>query len=376
MNRKITAHYTLVGGQLRSNIVVEVDSSRRIVSVVESEVIDSMAGVEFYPGILIPGMVNLHCHLELAYLRGAIEEQTGFAGFARAIGMVRDKFTIEERLHAASVADSAMWQEGIEAVLDIANDDVVMPVKERSKIEYRTLFELFGLGCNSITKHQEMAERYTNSSITPHSTYSLQDQTFRSAASNNRSTISIHMLESEAETELYRGQGSLMEWYERMGWECDFLHYGSPAQRVVRSIEPSRNVVLVHGCRATEEDVALISDHFKDNVTWALCPESNRYISNDRPPVELLRKMGCRIGIGTDSLASARSLSLIDNLRLIDDVPLDEALTWATKGGAEALGMDHLGEIAVGKRPGLVIIRDADLHNLRLTPESRAERVV
>lgn len=376
MNRKITAHYTLVGGQLRSNIVVEVDSSRRIVSVVESEVIDSMAGVEFYPGILIPGMVNLHCHLELAYLRGAIEEQTGFAGFARAIGMVRDKFTIEERLHAASVADSAMWQEGIEAVLDIANDDLVMPVKERSKIEYRTLFELFGLGCNSITKHQEMAERYTNTSITPHSTYSLQDQMFRSAASNNRSTISIHMLESEAETELYRGQGSLMEWYERMGWECDFLHYGSPAQRVVRSIEPSRNVVLVHGCRATGEDVALISDHFKDNVTWALCPESNRYISNDRPPVELLRKMGCRIGIGTDSLASARSLSLIDNLRLIDNVPLDEALTWATKGGAEALGMDHLGEIAVGKRPGLVIIRDADLHNLRLTPESRAERVV
>ena len=376
MNRKITAHYTLVGGQLRSNIVVEVDSSRRIVSVVESDEIDSMAGVEFYPGILIPGMVNLHCHLELAYLRGAIEEQTGFAGFARAIGMVRDKFTIEERLHAASVADSAMWQEGIEAVLDIANDDVVMAVKERSKIEYRTLFELFGLGCDSITKHQEMAERYTNSSITPHSTYSLQDQMFRGAASNNRSTISIHMLESEAETELYRGQGSLMEWYERMGWECDFLHYGSPAQRVVRSIEPSRNVVLVHGCRATGEDVALISDHFKDNVTWALCPESNRYISNDRPPVELLRKMGCRIGIGTDSLASARSLSLIDNLRLIDNVPLDEALTWATKGGAEALGMDHLGEIAVGKRPGLVIIRDADLHNLRLTPESQAERVV
>lgn len=376
MNRKITAHYTLVGGQLRSNIVVEVDSSRRIISVVECETIDSMAGVEFYPGILIPGMVNLHCHLELAYLRGAIEEQTGFAGFARAIGMVRDKFTIEERLHAASVADSAMWQEGIEAVLDIANDDVVMSVKERSKIEYRTLFELFGLGCNSITKHQEMAERYTNSSITPHSTYSLQDQMFRSAASNNRSTISIHMLESEAETELYRGQGSLMEWYERMGWECDFLHYGSPAQRVVRSIEPSRNVVLVHGCRATGEDVALISDHFKDNVTWALCPESNRYISNDRPPVELLRKMGCRIGIGTDSLASARSLSLVDNLRLIDNVPLNEVLTWATKGGAEALGMDNIGEIAVGKRPGLVIIRDADLHNLRLTPESRAERVV
>lgn len=376
MNRKFAAHYALIGGELRSNIVVEVDSSRRIVSVVESEAIDSMAGVEFYPGILIPGMVNLHCHLELAYLRGAIEEHTGFAGFARAIGAVRDNYTREERLHAASVADSTMWQEGVEAVLDIANDDLVMGIKERSKIEYRTLFELFGLGCNTTTKHQEMAARNNNADITPHSTYSLQDQIFRDASSVNRSTVSIHMLESDAETELYRGEGSLMQWYERMGWECDFLHYGTPAERIVQSVEPTHNVVLVHGCRATNSDVETLSNHFHDRVTWALCPESNRYISDDRPPVELLRQSGCRIGIGTDSLASARSLSIIDNLRLIDNVPLNELLTWATKGGAEALGIEHLGEIAVGKRPGIVVIRDADLHNLRLTPESRAERVV
>lgn len=376
MNRKFAAHYALIGGELRSNIVVEVDSSRRIISVVESEAIDSMAGVEFYPGILIPGMVNLHCHLELAYLRGAIEEHTGFAGFARAIGAVRDNYTREERLHAASVADSTMWQEGVEAVLDIANDDLVMGIKERSKIEYRTLFELFGLGCNTTTKHQEMAARNNNADITPHSTYSLQDQIFRDASSVNRSTVSIHMLESDAETELYRGEGSLMQWYERMGWECDFLHYGTPAERIVQSVEPTHNVVLVHGCRATNSDVERLSNHFHDRVTWALCPESNRYISDDRPPVELLRQSGCRIGIGTDSLASARSLSIIDNLRLIDNVPLNELLTWATKGGAEALGIEHLGEIAVGKRPGIVVIRDADLHNLRLTSESYAERVV
>ena len=299
-----------------------------------------------------------------------------FAGFAREIGRVRGNYTDQERLHAASVADSELWHEGVEAVLDIANDELIMDVKRKSNIAYTTLFELIGLTTQSLDNHLAMAQRHARSSITPHSTYSLQDQIFRDACTANNAVISVHLLESDDESELYAHRGSLAEWYKRMGWECDFLHYGAPAQRVVRSIEPSRNVVLVHGCRATGEDVALISDHFKDNVTWALCPESNRYISNDRPPVELLRKMGCRIGIGTDSLASARSLSLIDNLRLIDNVPLDEALTWATKGGAEALGMDHLGEIAVGKRPGLVIIRDADLHNLRLTPESRAERVV
>ena len=93
MNRRIASHYALVGGELRRNIVVEVDSARRITSVEQTESLDNMAGVEFYPGILIPGMVNLHCHLELSYLRGAIEEHSGFAGFARAIGSVRNNYT-------------------------------------------------------------------------------------------------------------------------------------------------------------------------------------------------------------------------------------------------------------------------------------------
>lgn len=376
MNRRFASHYALVDGELRRNIVIEVDATGEIVAVIERESIDNMASVEFYPGILIPGMVNLHCHLELSYLKGAIAEHTGFAGFARAIGAVRNNYTREQRLHAASLADSRMWQEGVQAVLDIANDDLVMEIKERSKIEYRTLFELFGLGCRAIDRHIELADKYTNADITPHSTYSLQDEVFKSCCKANRSTISIHLLESSAESELYDGSGSLKEWYDHMGWECDFVGYGSPARRVVESIDPNRNVVVVHGCRATSDDAALLDNHFAKGATWALCPESNRYISNDRPPVDILRKGGCRIGMGTDSLASARSLSMIDNLRLLSDIPLSELLTWATKRGAEALEMEHLGELAVGKRPGIVVIEDVDLHNLCLTPESRATRIL
>ncbi len=376
MNRRFASHYALIDGELRRNIVVEVNPSGKIVAIVERESLDNMASVEFYPGILIPGMVNLHCHLELSYLKGAIEEHSGFAGFARSIGAVRNNYTVEQRLHAASLADSVMWQEGVQAVLDIANDDLVMEIKERSKIEYRTLFELFGLGCNSIDKELSLADKYRDATITPHSTYSLQDEVFRQICKANTSTISIHLLESSSEIELYEGRGSLKEWYDRMGWECDFLKYGSPARRVVESIEESHSVVLVHGCRATKEDAAMLDKHFKGGVTWALCPESNRYISCDRPPVEMLRNEGCRIGIGTDSLASARSLSMIDNLRQLGDVPLNELLTWATKHGAEALAMEHLGVLAVGKSPGIVVIEGVDMHNLRLTPESQARRLL
>jgi cytosine/adenosine deaminase-related metal-dependent hydrolase len=339
--------------------------------------IDNIASVEFYPGILIPGMVNAHSHLELAYLRSAIAEGTGFAGFAREIGRVRGNYTTEERLHAASVADSEMWHEGVEAVLDIANDDLIMPIKERSKIEYHTLFEVFGLNTQSCDTHRAMAAQYRNSDITTHSTYSLQDGIFRSIAREGSEALSIHLLESEDETALYNKKGSLCDWYTRMGWECDFLHYGSPVARIVASVPAERRTVVVHGCMATREDVTRLNNHLLTPPTWVLCPESNRFISGITPPAEMLREMGATIAIGTDSLASARSLSLIDNMRLIEGVSLVEMLQWATINGAKALGKEQsIGEIAIGKRPGLVIIEGADLQSLSLKPESRSRRII
>ena len=374
--RRIASHYTLYNGELERNIVVEVDDRGTITNILRCDAIDSMASVEFFPGILIPGMVNCHCHLELSYLKGAIAEGEGYGGFARSIGAVRNNFTTEERIRSARLADAQMWEEGVEAVADIANDDLVMEVKTQSKIEYHTLFEFFGLNNRDVEPHFDLANRYPRSFVTPHSTYSVQDEPFRQICARNSSLLSIHLLESDAEEGLYHGRGSLHEWYQRMGWECDFLKYESPAGRVAGCIDRKCRVLLVHNTRATAEDIATVESHTK-NGTWVLCPESNRFISNDRPPVELLRKSGVAIAVGTDSLASARSLSMIENLRLLGNHPLRELLTWATLNGAKALGIDGMkGSIEIGKRPGLVVIEGADLHNLCLTPESVAHRII
>ena len=374
--RRIASHYTLYNGELERNIVVEVDDRGTITNILRCDAIDSMASVEFFPGILIPGMVNCHCHLELSYLKGAIAEGEGYGGFARSIGAVRNNFTTEERIRSARLADAQMWEEGVEAVADIANDDLVMEVKTQSKIEYHTLFEFFGLNNRDVEPHFDLANRYPRSFVTPHSTYSVQDEPFRQICARNSSLLSIHLLESDAEEGLYHGRGSLHEWYQRMGWESDFLKYESPAGRVAGCIDRKCRVLLVHNTRATAEDIATVESHTK-NGTWVLCPESNRFISNDRPPVDLLRKSGVAIAVGTDSLASARSLSMIENLRLLGNHPLRELLTWATLNGAKALGIDAMkGSIEIGKRPGLVVIEGADLHNLCLTPESVAHRII
>lgn len=377
MSRRIASHYALIDGELQRDIVVEVDASGEITAIECCKSIDSRAGVEFYPGILIPGMVNAHSHLELAYLRGAIAEGTGFAGFARAIGQVRGNYTTEERRRAAASADALMWEEGVQAVADIANDDLVMDIKEQSQIEYHTMFEFFGINNTNVARLNALAAQHANASVTPHSTYSVSDTPFKAIADGGTAPLSLHFLESEDEAALYHHAGSLWEWYERMGWRCDFLDYGSPAERLAKSITPERKLLLVHATRATERDIQTIDHHFTTRPTWVLCPESNRYISRLVPPINLLRSMGCRIAIGTDSLASARHLSMVDNMRQLGDIPLNELLTYATLNGALALGLDgKIGSIEIGKRPGLVVIQNSDLSTLKLTEESYSHRIL
>ena len=377
MARRIASHYALVNGVLERNIIVDVESDGTITAVARYENIDREAHVEFYPGILIPGMINAHCHLELSYLRGAIAEGGGYAKFASEIGRVRGNFTTEQRLHAAEVGDATMWAEGIEAVADIANDDLVMPIKERSHIQYKTMFEFFGLNNHNTTTLENLAEEYPDASVTPHSTYSVQEQEFNHLCKKYSALLSLHFLESENEALLYQHKGSLAEWYGRMGWECEFLHHKSPAQRVATCVPEGSNLLLVHATCATEEDVTTIHHAHPHNATWVLCPESNRYISQLRPPVEMLEKMGANIAIGTDSLASARRLSMVDNMLLLGDMPLTKLLTYATINGAKALGIESTkGSIEVGKRPGLVIVDGVDYATMQLTSEARSYRIL
>jgi cytosine/adenosine deaminase-related metal-dependent hydrolase len=341
-----------------------------------------MPHTEFYAGVLCAGFVNAHCHTELSYLRGAIARGEGFAAFAREIGRVRGLFSAEQRQQALLAADAAMWQEGVEVVGDVVNDESSFAVKLRSRISYLSFSEVFGLGSTT-----ESARRLTvnpHTSLTPHSTYSVQDAVFREIADEGSQTqrpqpLSIHFMESDAEAALFRGEGSLAAWYAKMGWQCDFLHYGSPARRVVESVPHDRGVLLVHNCCVGRDDVRLIESHF-DSVGWVLCPRSNDYISRLQPPVSMLREEGVRICIGTDSLASNDSLSMMAEMRALGHIPLREVARWATINGAEALGVEaDKGSVERGKHSGIVLLEGVAMEadgELYLTDRSLARRLV
>ena len=375
--RRIASHRLLLpDGELLPSPVVTLGDDGRIADIASCADIDRMEGVEFYAGVLLPGFVNAHCHIELSHLHGAIPRRCGFAGFARGMASVRGRFGDGERHEAASAAIARMWSEGVDAMGDISNGAASFAAKGASPVRFRNWAEYFGLNSPSDEPMRRLVDEY-GAVVTPHSTYSVQDEPFRRICAAGDGPLSIHFLESPAEHLLYEGRGELTEWYAERGWKCDFLHYGSPARRIAESVPADRRVVLVHNCCLTQEDYDIIAGHFTNPVWWCICPRSNDYISGLEPPVGILRRNGAHICIGTDSAASNEELSMVAELKALRGrMPLTDALAAATRGGAEALGFgDELGSMEVGRRCGVVLLTGVDLETMTLRDDAAARRI-
>jgi cytosine/adenosine deaminase-related metal-dependent hydrolase len=119
----------------------------------------------------------------------------------------------------------------------------------------------------------------------------------------------------------------------------------------------------------------------RGNLYWCLCPNSNLYLENKIPPLNLLIEEGCTIVIGTDSLASNTNLSILEELKTLQfnypDISIGDLILWATLNGAKALGEEErFGKIEPGKKPGLLILQNVDLQNMKLLPESFVTRLI
>lgn len=235
--RRIASHYLLTRSGLRPRPLLTLADDGTVVGVDTWRDPDRQAGVEFYSGILLPGMVNAHCHLELSCLRGAIPAGGGFAAFARGMGAQRGRFDEEQRRRAIEggrrphVARGrggrgrrGQWREYVRC--EGAQRDPLPHVRRTFRLAVHVDGPVDGL------------LRHAATSLTPHSTYSVPDALFRRICSGGDAPLSIHFMESPAEEALYRGEGELAAWYAERGWRCDFLHYGL-AGRTARRERPA-----------------------------------------------------------------------------------------------------------------------------------------
>jgi cytosine/adenosine deaminase-related metal-dependent hydrolase len=147
---------------------------------------------------------------------------------------------------------------------------------------------------------------------------------------------------------------------------------------VLDEITPSGSLILVHNTFVDRNTIRKLRS--RENLYWCLCPRANLHIENRVPPLDLLTAEDCRIVIGTDSLASNKSLDILEELKVLQayypEIPLQDLVKWATFNGAMALRQENnYGNISSGKKPGLLLLQDVDLQNMKLLPESRVKRL-
>ncbi len=351
---------------------------------------------EFYNGIIVPGFVNSHCHIELSHLQDKFERNSGMAGFIRQINRLREVADKQARLESIHNQMEQLYSSGVSAMADISNCNESFDAKSKSKLYTRTFLEVFGTEEKDVSKIVEGVIELTkeaqsigiDAAPTPHSCYTMSKKLLNNItkiALDNK-WLSYHNQESwEEEQLLLNGSGPLADEYKNRGLntppvtgESALLYFLDIVKSL--NISDSAKVLLVHNTFTNKESIQKAKETIKE-LYWAICPLSNLFIHQALPPLQLMRKEGLNITIGTDSLSSNHTLSIIEEIKTIQNyfpnIPLLEILEWSSYNGAKFLNKeDILGSFEIGKKPGVVLIENIDFSNFKLTDLSRSTRLI
>ncbi len=410
MYRKFTADDLFNGHRL-------LGSGQVLITTPEGRVVDiqPLAGagedIQVLKGILTPGFINAHCHLELSHLQGLIPEKTGLVDFV--LQLMRGRGSDSERIQSAiAAAEAAMYQAGIVAVGDICNTADTLPQKQLLKLRYHNFIEASGfVPAGAAARFSNMLQLYRQfktvlpaSSLVPHAPYSVCQPLLAMINELGCSVTTFHNQEVPAENEFFQyGTGDLLRLYDELNIDLSF--YQPPGTRSLPAFLPGLNrfesLILVHNVSTNNADLASLEgivnhqspivnegDSFniqhstfnipgssrhrptvnhqpstinRQLISLCLCPNANRYISGLLPDVPMLQQSGLNIVLGTDSLASNHQLSILEEMKTLQRhfpaLGVDQLLQWATLNGALALQMDQeLGSFEPGKAPGVVLI--------------------
>ena len=367
---------------LPAGSAIEVDASGEILSILESAPQDAL----HFDGILCPGFVNAHCHLELSHLKGLVAEKTGLISFLLRVTSQRFNFSEEEKEIALRAAVAELHSEGIVAVGDIANTTDTVAIRETSGLHFHTFIELIGFDASkaeiAFQNGQELLEKFEekstseiagnfqaehpskikNQSLAAHTPYSVSEKLFRKIDTQPAETIiSVHNQESAEEDKFYRDfSGDIHRLLD--AFKIDKSLFAASGKSSLETwqhwFSENKKLLLVHNTFSEKTAVKSLLQKFP-TAYFALCPAANLYIENRLPNVEMLCAETDNICLGTDSLASNNRLSILAEMQILNmhspAIGWETLLRWATLRGAEALGMQsEIGSLEIGKRPGLL----------------------
>lgn len=385
---KITADYIFTGNAAPiKNGIILIKKDGTIIDVINPKNSTlSFDNVKKYEGVICPGFINTHCHLELSYLKNKISQKTTLPGFVKELVQKRNNFSEEEKQAAINNAEKEMLQNGIVAVGDIANGNSTFQLKEKQNIYYHTFLEIFEiadeLAKSAFDKVAELKATYFNNkqiNIVPHAPYSVSKSLLKFIASQESAIFTIHNQETDSEGAFFKEKSGKL--YEQMAafnpkvttWESkkegSLAHY-------LPYFKNATSLLLVHNTYTTKDDIAYAKQQ-SIPIYWCFCPKANLYIENTLPDFTLFENENCTIG--TDSLASNNTLSVLEELKVITEntpISLEKLIKWATYNGAKYLNIEsQFGLIAKEKKPGINLLTNIDLEELKLTQDTSIEKL-
>jgi cytosine/adenosine deaminase-related metal-dependent hydrolase len=302
-----------------------------------------------HQGVLLPGLINAHTHVELSALAGRVPGGRGLADWiARLVAL---RAGLGDGASELASAAASLVARGTVAVGDVSNRGRAAPVLRAAGLEVIDFDEHLA--------PDELAAPFRPGAVpTGHATYTCGAGALRRlAAATGGRLASIHVEEDPDEAAyLVEGAGALARLVTARGFAP---HPRPPGLRPVEWLDQlglvGEGTLLVHLACAGPATLALVR---RRGAVAVLCPRSNLHVGGHLPPWEAMRSAGLAVALGTDSLASSPSLDVLGEVAVLARAGADPAwlVDAATRGGARALGLDRHGALAPGLCPGLVEI--------------------
>jgi cytosine/adenosine deaminase-related metal-dependent hydrolase len=311
--------------------------------------------------------VNAHCHLELSHLQGRVDGSRGFVPWVASLVELREREGAGESRAAAAQAIRAIEECGTVAVGDVSNALGHLDLLAGARCQAVVFHELLGWDPGRASRILAKAERgmtalrdrlagtHVQVRLAAHAPHSVSAPLLRGLVERG-GPAAIHLAESVAETRfLAHGDG---DWASFLRARVGDVAYAPPGLSPVAYLESlgalHPGLVAAHCVQVDEADCGLLA---RRRVHVAVCPRSNRNLGVGIPPVPELLAAGVPLCLGTDSLASVDTLDLVDDMvalqREFPGLAAETIVRLATRGGAEALGLDDLGSLAPGRRAAL-----------------------
>lgn len=324
---------------------------------------------------LMPGFINAHCHLDYTMLRGAILPQKSFSAWVRRINAIKRTMDQDDCLGSIARGFEECLAWGTTTVCTIESFPELMPRMPDPPIRTWWFYEMIDVRHRVTTEDvvagalaffQSRAGSLARFGLSPHAPFTASLELYRLAndcAQSFSMPLTTHVAESDEEFEMFsHASGPLYSFLDEMRRPMADCGHASPFTHLWRAGAINSQWILAHMNQLSEADFELLASLPRGSAPSIVhCPGTHRYF--DRPPFawRRLQEMGVNLCIGTDSLASTDSLSLLAELRrlwrLEPTMTAEQLLRKVTRNPARALRREQqLGRIAPGALADLIAV--------------------